>query len=1117
MNLPEISIRKPVTVLMVTLIVILFGLVSLSKLPVELYPNTSFGEISIIIQARGGIPPTEVESLISKPVEEAVSTVSNLEQLMSISKEGESTVVLSFKSGTDMDFAALEVREKFAKIKNKLPKEIEKPVIAQFQQGDVPVYILAMTSEKRTTEDLRKIVDDSFKEVLKRVPGVANVEVAGGRERKILVDVDQTKLASYGIPIDQVTGVLGSNNLNLLSGEVEQKEDRYLIRVMGEFESVDQIKNMGIQRDASGSIIRVKDVAAVKDSYLEPQEYSRLNTKPVVTIYVQKESTKNTITVTHDLTRAIDEYKVKLPADIQLVVTSNQSESIVKAIDNLKETLLQGVALIILTFFLFLFRLKPAQYVGIGLLIIFAIFAKGILLDVLFFGLLASLLLVKRFRSIIIVTLPIPVSVIATFIFMRFQGLTVNVMTLFGLVLGMVILVDNSIVVFENILKKREDGNEIVLSAVKGSNEMFMVILASTVVIVIVFIPLMFMGQELQKLYSGMAATIVISLLASSVCALSLVPMMCSKPAFSKYLLEEERKDPSAHQKDDEPQDGKWSVILSAAKNLFSKIRLLSKAKWVERLRASRAYVVITGLTPERFVHYERRFLFKTIRFRKMAIWVCAGIVLLPIFFLSRMGQEYLGSTEQNKFTAFVELPTGAKLDASDKVVKKVEAVIKKVPEVKTVTSRIEPWSSKVYVELVEARKRRRSANDIIESLRKETDKLHPAFIYFQQEEQVGTKEVILEIFGFDYEKLRELAIAIANRLQSVKGLSDTKIRMREGRPEMQLLIQKKKAGLSELTVSEVANQVHGQMRGLRATVFHTEGKEVETISRLDEKYRKTFKDLHRLIITSKEGDFVLLDQVSDFKFGLGPSEIWRKDKNRVIQVSANIGKVALSKVVQDITKSLKSVPFPENYFWRVAGDYPTLIRTSRQMRLMIAFVLILVFLVLASLFESLYQPFLIMIAVPLALCGATAALYFGPKSIGVGALFGMMMLVGIVVNHSIMLIDRINFYVNEKKYSAIKAAVLANKDRLRPILMTLFCSVLGLIPMAIDKSEGANLWSPLALTVIGGVVSSTLLTLMVTPAFYVLFQDMIHTKWSIKGAIRKIVSAQKTKNNVSL
>ena len=937
-----------------------------------------------------------------------------------------------------MDFAALEVREKFARIKNQLPKEIEKPVIAQFQQGDVPVFIVAATSERRTTEEIRKIVDQWMKEGLKRVPGVANVEVAGGRERKILVEVDQTRLAAFGIPIDEVTSSLGANNLNLLSGEVERSVDRFLVRVIGEFDSIDQIKNLPLRRTPEGSIIRVKDVLAVKDSYLEPSEYSRLNIKPVVTVYVQKESTKNTIVVARDIQKELDRLKDVLPKDIHLVVTSNQAEFIQKAINNLQGSLLQGVILIILVFFFFLIPLsRPRLALVLGLTAA-TLFLKGWVLYALFGALVGLLLSAGALRQILIVNLPIPVSVIATFIFMKFHGPTVNVMTLFGLALGVGMLVDNAIVVFENILKKRETGTPAAEASVIGSTEMFLPIVASTLTTVIVFLPMVFMGQELQKLYSGMAWTIVVSLLFSMLAAITLVPMLCARPYFTKGA-----------------KTGQEHAFLD---------------------RVSRR---------------SRKYLFGSIRYRKWVLAGCAGILAAAAIAMSFLGLEYLGTTEQNKFTVYVEMPTGAKLDVSDKAVKKVEQTVRAIPEVKNVTSRIEPWSSKVYVELVGVTQRKKSVDDVIEMIRKQTNKIHPAFIYFQKEEQVGTKEIILDIYGYNYDKLRELAIAIANRMESIPGLTDTKIRMREGRPEMQLLVDKKKAGLSELSVQDLANQVHGQMRGFRATVYHTEGREVETISRLDEKYRKTFKDLHHLVMTTKEGDSVLLNQLTDFKFGLGPSEIWRKNKNRMIQVSSNIGKVPLSKVVDQVKDRIRDVPFPEDYGYRVSGDYPTLIRTSKQMRLMIAFVLVLVYLVLAALFESFWQPFLIMAAVPLALIGAVAALWLGPRSVGIGAMLGMMMLGGIVVNNSIMLLDRINHYVKEKGVRPVKAAVLANRDRLRPILMTVCTTILGLLPMAIDRSEGANLWSPLAKTVIGGLISSTILTLMVTPAFYVLSNDI--------------------------
>lgn len=1040
MNLPEFSIRRPITVMMTTLAVILFGLVALFRLPVELYPNTSFGEISIVIYVRGGIPPVEVEQMVTKPIEEAVSTVSNLQQLLSVSKEGESTVVLSFKPGTDMDFAALEVREKFAKVKNKLPREIEKPIIAQFKQTDVPCMILSVTSDVRTTEEIRKTVDQTLKENLKRVTGVANVDVAGGRERKILVEVDQKKLRSYGFPMDRVTAALYLNNLNLLSGEVERARDKFLVRVIGEFESIEQLKNIGLWINENGSIIRLKDVAEVKDSYLDPSGYARFNVQPVVSIYIQKESTRNTIRVVNDVQKALQAAQQELPKDLRVIVTSNQAEFIQKAIKNLEDSLLKGVILIFLIFFIFLYRLDWRLLIGVGLLMILVLSAKPQYLYLPFAALLITMVVRPNLRPILVVTLSIPVSVIATFVFMQFMNLTINVITLFGLALGVGILVDNSIVVFENILKKREHGMNLVESAIGGSQEMLLVIVASTVSHVIVFLPMVFVGKEIQLLYAGMAWTIVFSLLISLLAALTLVPMMSSRPHLSQLKSGDEEQ---------------------------------TKVRWIQS-----------------FYRKERQFLLRMIRYRRYVLIVAAVSVLIALFLLSRLSVEYLGSTEQNKFTTFIEMPTGTKLEVTDQMVKRVEKLISSVPEVKQFSSRVEPWSSKIYVELVSLTKRKRSVSDVLDSLRSEVAKMRPAFIYFQEEEEVGTKEIIADVFGYDYDTLRQLAVAISSRVSRVKGLSDVKIRMREGRPEMQILVSRQKTASQGLTVSDVANQVHAKMRGLRATMMHLEGNEIETITRLDEKYRRTFRDLHKLSITNQRSEAVELEQVADFKFGLGPSEVWRKDRNRMVQVSANIGKIPLSKAVSMVEKELADLQLPEDYFYRFGGDYPTLVRTNRQLKLVLLLVLVLVYLVLSSLFESLTQPFLIMIAVPLALIGAVAALYLGPKSIGVGALLGMMILAGIVVNHSIILVDRINHFKSEKKWGFIRPAVYANRDRLRPILMTTGTTILGLIPMAMDKTEGANLWAPLAQTVIGGLLTSMILSLMVTPAFYLIFQD---------------------------
>lgn len=1062
MNLPEFSIRRPVTVIMLMMIVVILGGVSLFKLPVELYPNTSFGEISIIIYVRGQIPPSEVESQVTKHVEDAVSTVSNLRQVISISKEGESTVVLSFDPGTDMDFAALEVREKFSRIVHKLPKEIEKPIIAQFKQHDVPVLIFAVTSPIRPPEVIRRLVDESLKDDLKRINGVANVEVAGGRERKILVEMDQQKMVAYGVTMDEVTGTLSANNLNLLSGEIERTEDKLLIRMIGEFDSMDQIKNMGIKLTEYGSILRVADVATVKDDYLEPGGYARYNRDDIVSIYIQKETVANTIKVVKDVVAEVETVRRKFPQDIQIVATSNQATFIESAINSLNTSLLQGGVLVFAIFFLFLFRLSKIQTIAVIACLVAAVILTGIPLLLLFLVLLALVFARPRFRSVLIVNISIPISCIATFLFMRFSGLTLNVMTLFGLAIGVGLLVDNSIVIFDNILKKRESGMPVREAAIEGSRELVLAISASTLASIIVFLPLIFMSKEIQLLYSSMALTVIVSLLISLVCALTVVPLMCSVPFFSAHMVAPKKS--------------------------------RGETDWLD-------YTYVK----------ERNMMTAALRNTPKTVAVALAVFLASFLILTRMPVEYMGSTEQNKFTIFIEMPTGTRLDITNDTVKRMEKILSGMSEVKDTTSRVEPWSSKVYVELVPATQRKRSISQVIETLRPQAARLKPAFIYFEEESQVGTKEITLEVFGYDYAVLRQLAIGIANRLESIAGFTDMKIRMREGRPEMGIMVDKYRAGSMGVTTQVVADQVHAGMRGLRATLFREEAREVETITRLQEKYRKTFRDLYKMIISDPYGSPLLLEQVANFKFDLGPSEIWRKNKDRMIQVSANLGKIPLSIAVEKVHEKLSDLDFPEDYYYRVGGDYTSLIKMKKEMNLVIVMVLVLIYLVLASLFESFVEPLLIMTAIPLALAGAVAGLYAGPKTIGIGAMLGMMMLAGISTNHSIVLIDRINFFMREKGMKPLKAVIMANKDRLRPILLTDLTTVLGLIPMAIDTSPGANLWSPVAWTVIGGLVSSLVLTLIGMPSFFFVFLWIREKTTLIPKLLRRKVPVKTT------
>ncbi|MCU0650693.1 MAG: efflux RND transporter permease subunit [Candidatus Omnitrophica bacterium] len=1036
------------------LCVILMGSIAFKNLPVEMMPNVSFGDITINIDVRGGMPALEVEKRITKIVEEAVGSVTHLKDIIAISKEGNATIILEFEPGTNMDFANLEVREKFNRIRNKLPQEIEKPVVAKYEYMDVPIMILALTSPIRSPEALRKIVDEKVKDRIQRIEGVANAEVAGGREGKIIIEVDQRKIQSYGLPINRVVDLINLNNENALAGEIKGMRNKYLIRTIGEFKSLDDIGRLAIATTAQGSVIRVKDVATVKDSYLDPVSFARMNANPVVSIYIQKESTANTVKISGLVKEEISKLRRMLEKDISISLTFNQAEVIQQAVNQVQSSLVTGGLLSIAVLLLFLADL----------------------------------------RLVFIIGSCIPISVMLTFGLMYFCGLSLNVISLSGLALGVGMLVDNSIVVLDNIFKKRDrfaasqHPNPQLwekTAAIEGADEMGLAIFASTLTTVIAFVPLVWISPEIQKMYSGIALTITFSLFASLLTAVTLVPMLTSRI----NIRNKTPVDPSAQ-----------------------------VHPFIMFVRAIAAF----------FANFYRSFISLSLSLRYVLIVFAAIGFIRALQDSAKLEKEFIGIAEQNKFTVFVEMPTGTKLEVSNAVVQKVEKILKKFPDIKTATAKIEPWSSKIYVEMVPFAQRKLATAELINELRPYTEKMDPAFIYYEEPEEVGTKEIIIELFGYEYDKLKNLAIQIAQRIQGIQKFTDTKIRMREGRPELHLFIDKKQAAYFGLSVEAIALALHTNTRGLVATRFRgqteplvrikqtfdtsssleqqamakiprtdaspkaLEAKETETIVRLEEQFRKSFEALRRTTFVTPEGYMVYLTQLANLKFDLGPSEIWRKNKARMVQVSANTGGVALGTAADKVKEALKDLKMPKDYFWQIGGTYEKMMRNQRELGFALIISLILVYMVLASLFESLTQPFIILITVPLAAIGAIEALLIVNKPVGMGVLIGAMMLGGIVVNNAIVLVDRVNFLRQKPEFMGnVRGAVIeASLDRLRPIMMTTLTTTLGLIPMAIDKSESANLWAPLAIIVIGGLTFSTILTLFIIPGAYLIFYD---------------------------
>ncbi len=1046
MNISAFAIRRPVTIMMIFIGISLFGAVMYTRLPVELMPNVSYKTISVNIQARGGIPPTEVESLITIPVEDAVSTVANLENISSTSEAGKCTVSLRFKPGTDMNFAALEVREKFAKVKNKLPKDIEKPVIAKYEESDVPILIIAIMSPtgNYTPEELRKMVEAHIKERIARVPGVANVDIGGGRENKIICDLDQGRMEGYKLPMDEVVNKVGIQNISLLAGEVRGAEMETKLRTVGQFQNVKEIEEVSIKTTKSGSSIKLKDIAKVKDDYMEPQGFARVNAQPVVTLYIQRESTANTVQVAKGVLDTLEKIRPLLPKNVRLLNVSNQAEFILEAIGTVKEALLHGFFLTALVLFAFL----------------------------------------RNFPSTIIIALSIPISMLVTFGFMNFSGITLNVMTLSGLALGIGMLLDNSIVVLENIFKWREKGHDSNTSASEGANEVILSIVAATATTIIVFLPIQFVSEQVKGLYGGLAMTVTYALIASLFCALALVPTLSSKLKTKGEATASSTTKAKAA-----------SALQGKVTNMM---RIGNLAKWVSGLKTMKDSSGQDNAAGKkdfgtRFNDKYRHTLVFCLRHRYGVLGVVLIVFVLTCLLSTKIEKELSGETEQDKFTIFVELPDGAKLEMSDIVVKQVENLLNKMKEIKNVQSRVEGWSSKVYVTVVDDKQRDKSVSEIIDALRPQVAKIgkgQDAFIYFSSGQESGGKELSIDIYGYDYDILKKLAGQIAQKLNGVKGLADTKIRITEGRPEYRLVVNKEKAALFGLTVKDIADEIHGKVRGLRASGFHTEGREVEIVIRLDEQFRKNLKDILHISVFNKAKELIYVDQVVDYKPGLGPSEIWRNDKSRMIQVSSSVTKLTMGQAIEKTKEALKEIKFPKEYYYETGGNYEKLQQSQRQMYMAFLISVLLIYMVLASLFESYTQPLIILTSVPLALIGAILALYLTHKPITMGVMVGAIMLAGIVASNAILLIGKIN-QLREQKVRLNRSLVTAACSRIRPILMTATCTELGLLPMGLSRGGSAALWSPLAMTVIGGLLSGTLLTLLIIPGIYAIAEDI--------------------------
>lgn len=1023
MNLPNFSVNRPVTILMLFIGLILIGLISFQNLGLDLLPDLSF-PMSAIIVSYSGVAPQEIENMITIPLEEAVATIRGVKNINSYSREGSSVVLMEFNWGTDMDVSALNIREKIDQVKGFLPDDASDPIIIKFDPSLMPILVLGMDSEERDLEKLQEYAEDIIKPRLERLEEVASVSINGGLDREILVSIDNEKLRSSQLSFSQVTAALAGENVNLPAGTLKEGTINFLIRTLGRFESIQDIKEILIY-NIRGNKIYLGDIAKVEDTFKERNSITYVNGKPGIMMSLQKESGKNTVTVAKRIFKELETIQKLLPDDISITPVFDSSDFIKKTISQVGWVALYGAVLAVFVLLFFLGNLS----------------------------------------STLIISFAIPISLIFTFTLLYFSNLTLNMMTLGGLALGIGMMVDNSIVVLENIFRYRELGTDIKKSACLGASEVGPAISASTFTTIAVFLPIVYVQGIASELFRPMGYTITFSLLTSLLVALTLVPMLSSK------ILRFKVKDNSQ----------------SVSKENLVKNSLKQGGK-------------IFNFVREEYV----RLITWSLRHRGIVFILAVIIFVVSIILVPFVGTEFIPSSDQGQFNINITLPTGTNLETTREVVREVEKIVSEIPEIKSMLTTAGEGSGgmgfsteggnsgTIMINLVDQNKRERNTAQIINELRQKIGTYPDAQINFSEQgfSFSSGSDLEVKISGDSLDELENIANRILILLAEVEGVYDLKSSVEDVRPELHVNIDREKANLYGFTTAQIASTVHDALLGRVASIYQEKGKQIDIRIRLEEKDRNSIEEVENILISSSAGLQIPLKEIAEVTVDSGPKGIDRKNQQRVVNVSANISDRFLSKVIQDAQQQLDKLVLPEDYRYEFVGENREMQESFLELGLALVLSIILVYMIIAAQFESLLMPLAVMFSVPFSLIGVILALLLADKSLNVLSFIGIIMLVGIVVNNSIVLIDYIN-KLRKKGMERKEAIILGGKTRLRPILMTMFTTVLALVPMALGVGEGSELRAPMAITIIGGLTSSTFLSLIIVPIFYTFLDDL--------------------------
>ena len=1053
MKLIEFSTRRPVSVTIFAVAAVVFGLVAFSQLATDLLPDINYPSLTVQTTYEG-TAPVEVESLITRPVENAVGVVNNVVRVVSSSRTDVSEVTLEFSWDTNMDLAALDVRERLDVLQ--LPIDADRPILLRFDPSLDPILRLGLYGEEDLIR-LRLIAEEQVQRSLERIEGVAAVVVSGGLEEEIQVEIDERRLASLGLNVEQVVDRLAQENINLTGGRLREGQTEFLVRTVNEFLRPEDLERVVVDSSA-GAVVRVEDVARVYKGHKEREVITRINAQESVEIAVYKEGGTNTVKVSDAVQasfEALVERLQKLDPALELTVVTDQARYIRQSVTEVLRTALYGGVLAIIVLFFFL----------------------------------------RSWKTTLIIGLAIPISVVATFFLMFVSGISLNIMSLGGLTLGIGLLVDNAIVVLESIQRQRDRGMEEIEAAEAGTSAVARAVVASTLTTICVFVPIVFVEGVAGQLFGDQAMTVTFSLVVSLLVALTIIPMLASRGAGGADDGETDQEEVRPHRN---------RVTEAIARAIFTVFVWIARAiKGIAGLIGAVFSALLSW--PLRLFELGYGLLAKT--YSRMLAWVLDhSLITVGIAFallagsltlVPRLGRELIPELIQGEFFVNTELPPGTHLDVTQRRMASLEQYSMQLEDFSTVYA-IVGASNEQGGTAGERRENigqltlmvvppisREKEDGLMLNLRGQLDAQEDMTYRFGRPSYFSFRTPIeVEIRGYNLNLLKRLGDDLVRRMKQIPGLADIKSSTEGGNPELQIRFDRDRLASFGLNLADVAGVVRSKVQGTIATDIQREDRKIDIRLRADEEFRNSSEDLRNITVRQQGKTAIPLAAVATVEEVEGPAEIRRSEGERVAVVTANLVGSDLGTVSEQIEAELEAMNLPAGYDWRIGGQRQEMETSFESMRLAILLAIFMVYLVMASQFESLVHPLVILFSVPFALIGLLGTLFLTNTAISIVVLIGGILLAGIVVNNAIILVDYTN-QLRRQGSSKLEALQQAGEVRLRPILMTTATTVLGLLPMAIGLGEGSELRRPMALTVVGGLLTSTLLTLLIIPAVY--------------------------------